>query len=265
MARSRSRKSATTLNTAIRTSQDRLDIRSPPPAPSFEPSTLEDLALWVPSLPPLQHLLDLSLLSGYDVLCELLYPGLIALLKCYLGHLYGRLVVRDHGVYERLVEGILVRECLGVRHPHHLHLLSTHLHRHLRGPELLLLDSLQFFYLYPLGRNDVPRELLYPLMLGVLEGDFGHLNGALVVRDHRVYERLVGIFAVLHHHLAGHAHRAVVHVRVIHPGHPAGFVGFAVLAVAGGAATLLTAAGAPACSEDEGYRHQQCEPPPLRQ
>ncbi len=66
-------------------------------------------------MPPLQHLLDLSLLSAHDVPGELLYLGVFALLKCYLGHLYGRLVVGDHGVYERLVEGVLVRERVGTR------------------------------------------------------------------------------------------------------------------------------------------------------
>jgi hypothetical protein len=41
---------------------------------------------------------------------------------------------------------------------------------------------------------------------------------------------------------------------VIHPSHPAA-----------GSATLLTAAGAPACSEDEGYRQEQRGQPPLHQ
>src|SRR5215211_3980988 len=65
--------------------------------------------------------------------------------------------------------------------------------------------------------------------------------------DHRVDKAPVGVLAVLHDHLLGHstrahAHRAVAHLAMIHPGHPAG------------SAILLPTAGTPACSQDEGYR-----------
>jgi hypothetical protein len=121
-----------------------------------------------------------------------------------------------------------------------------------------LFDGFELLYLGLLARDDVPRELDYLLVLGVLEGDLGHRNSTLVVGDHRVYKALVGVFAVLHDHLPGHlarahAHRAMVHVRVIHPGHPAG------------SAILLPTAAAPACSEDEGYRQEQRGQPPLHQ
>ena len=73
-----------------------------------------DLALRVPILSPLLHLLDLPLLGAYDVLCELLFLWDLALFGGYLGHVYGRLVMRDHGVDERLVEGVLLGEGLRV-------------------------------------------------------------------------------------------------------------------------------------------------------
>jgi hypothetical protein len=72
------------------------------------------LAFWVPLLPPAPHLLDLLLLGAHDVLCELLYLWNLALFGGYLGHVYGRLVMRDHGVDERLVEGVLLGEGLRV-------------------------------------------------------------------------------------------------------------------------------------------------------
>src|SRR5215211_805124 len=55
-------------------------------------------AFWIPLLPPAPHLLDFSLLGAHDVLCELLYLWDLALSGGYLGHVYGRLVMRDHGV-----------------------------------------------------------------------------------------------------------------------------------------------------------------------
>src|SRR5215208_8244408 len=181
------------------------------------------LALRVPLLPPAPHLLDLPLLGAHDVLCELLYLWDLALLGGYLGHLYGRLVVRDHGVYESLVEGFPLRQSLRVHHhAHSSHLLLAHLHGHVRSPELFLFDGLELLDLRLLGRDDVPGEFLYLLVLGVLEGYLGHGYGALVVGYHRVDERPVGVFTVLHDHLLGHdlgahAHGAVVHLAVVHP------------------------------------------------
>src|SRR5215210_1022135 len=164
------------------------------------------LAFLVPLLPPAPHLLDVSLLGAHDVLCELLYLWDLALFGGYLGHVYGRLVMRDHGVNERLVEGVLLGEGLRVHHHAHAsHLLHAHLHWHLRGTELFLLYGLQLLYLGLLAGDNVPGELLYILVLGVLEGDLGHRYGALVVEDHRVYKALIRILAVLHDHLPGHA------------------------------------------------------------
>src|SRR5215204_6267599 len=159
------------------------------------------LALRKPLFTPLLHLLDLPLLGAYDVLCELLYLRIIAVFEGYLSHLYGRPVVWDHGVYERLVEGLLVRKLLRVHHAHTPHLLLAHLHGHLRGPKLFLLYGLELLDLGPLTRDDVVGELLYLLVLRLLEGDFGHRNSALVMRNHRVYKALVGVLAVLHDHL----------------------------------------------------------------
>jgi hypothetical protein len=45
-----------------------------------------------------------------------------------------RLVVRDHGVYERLVERFALGQALRVHH-HAPHLLRTHLHGHLRASD----------------------------------------------------------------------------------------------------------------------------------
>src|ERR671913_2495583 len=173
------------------------------------------LALRKPLFTPLLHLLDLPLLGAYDVLCELLYLRIIAVLEGHLSHLYGRLVVWDHGVYERLVEGFPLRQSLRVHHhAHSSHLLHAHLHGHVRSPELFLFYGLELVYLRLLGRDDVPGEFLYLLMLSVLESYLGHGYGTLVVGDHSVDERLVRIFAVLHDHLFGHAHGAVVHLAV---------------------------------------------------
>src|SRR5215204_4462182 len=180
------------------------------------------LALSVPLFAPLLHLLDLPLLGAHDVACELLYLGDLALLGGYLGHLYGRPVVRDHGVYESLVEGFPLRQSLRVHHyAHSSHLFRAHLHGHVGGAKLLFLDRFELLYLRLLGRDDVPGELLYLLVLSVLESDLGHGYGALVVGYHRVDERPVGVFAVLHDHLLGHslgahAHRPVAHLSVVH-------------------------------------------------
>src|SRR5215203_793362 len=150
----------------------------------------------------LLHGLDLPLLGAHDVACELLYLGDLALLGGYLGHLDGRLVVRDHSVYERLVEGFPLRQSLRVHHhAHSSHLLGAHLHGHVGGAKLLFLDRFELLYLRLLGRDDAPGELLYLLVLGILEGYLGHGYGTLVVGDHRVDERLIGIFTVLHDHL----------------------------------------------------------------
>src|SRR5215207_6541551 len=179
------------------------------------------LALSVQLLAPLLHLLDLPLLGAHDVACELLYLWDLALLGGYLGHLYGRPVVRDHGIYERLVEGFPLRQPLRVHHHAHTpHLLGAHLHGHVRYPELLLFDGFELLNLGLLARDDVPRELDYLLVLGVLESDLGHRNSALVVGNHSIDESLVRIFAVLHDHLPGHstrahAHRPVVHLAVV--------------------------------------------------
>src|SRR5918998_2686301 len=145
-------------------------------------------------------------------------------------------MVRDHGVYERLVEWLLVGELLRVHHhAHRPHLLGAHLHGHVRCPELFLFDGFELLYLGLLAGNDVPRELLYLLVLGVLESDLGHRNSALVVGNHSIDESLVRIFAVLHDHLPGHptrahAHRPVVHLAVVH----------LAVAAAPGLVTLLT-------------------------
>src|SRR5918993_4395297 len=180
------------------------------------------LALRKPLFTPLLHLLNLPLLGAHDVLCELLYLRVIAVFECRPSHLYGRLVVWDHGVYERLVEGLLVRKLLRVHHHAHTpHLLLAHLHGHIRSPELLFLDGFELLYLGLLARDDVPRELDYLLVLGVLESYLGHGYGALVVGYHRVDERPVGGLAILHDHLFGHAlgahaHGAVAHLAVVH-------------------------------------------------
>src|SRR5215216_4788881 len=81
------------------------------------------LALSLPLFAPLLHLLDLPLLGGHDVACELLYLWDLALLVGYLGHRYGRPVVRDHRVDERPV-GVLT-----VLYDHLLgHALGAHAH-----------------------------------------------------------------------------------------------------------------------------------------
>src|SRR5215204_6302052 len=180
------------------------------------------LALRVPLHAPLSHLLDLPLLSADDILSELLYLRVIALFEGHLSHLYCRLMVRDHGVYERLVEGLLVRQLLRVHHHAHTpHLFRAHLHGHVRWPELFLFDGFELLYLGLLARDDVPRELDYLLVLGVFESDLGHRNSALVVGNHSIDESLVRIFAFLHDHLPGHstrahAHRPVAHLAVVH-------------------------------------------------
>src|SRR5918997_62818 len=117
------------------------------------------LALWVPLLKPPLHLLDLPRLIVYDPPGEVPYGGVGTLRQGHLGHLDGPLVVWDHRVYERPVEGSLVGKLGRVLHPHHLHLLGAHLHRDLRGTELLLFYSAQLFYLGLLGRDDVLGEL----------------------------------------------------------------------------------------------------------
>src|SRR5918997_3729417 len=194
------------------------------------------LALRVPLPAPLSHLLDLPLLSADDVLCELLYLRDIALFEGHLSHLYCRLVVWDHGVYERLVECLLVRKLLRVHHHAHTpHLFRAHLHGHLGGTELFLFDGFELLYLGLLARDDVPRELDYLLVLGVLESDLGHRNSALMVGNHSIDESLVRIFAFLHDHLPGHstrahAHRPVAHLAVVH----------LAVAAAPGLVTLLT-------------------------
>jgi hypothetical protein len=63
--------------------------------------TGELLALRVPFLSPLLHLLDLPLLGAHNVLCELLYSRVFALLVGNFGHFDGRLMVQDHGVDAR--------------------------------------------------------------------------------------------------------------------------------------------------------------------
>src|SRR5215203_1346930 len=113
----------------------------------------------VPLLEPTPHLLDLPRLIFYDAPGEVLYCGVGTLRQGHLGHFDGRLVMRDHRVYERLVEGTLVGELGRVLHPHHLHLLGAHLHRDLRAAELLLLYRTQLFYLGLLGSDDVLGEL----------------------------------------------------------------------------------------------------------
>src|SRR5215210_8264754 len=180
------------------------------------------LAFWIPLLSPVSHLLDLPLLGAHDVLCELLYLWDLALFGGHLSHLYSRLVVWDHRVYERLVEVLLVRQLLRIHHHAHApHLLLAHLHGHVRSPELFLFDGLELLYLGLLARDDVPRELDYLLVLGVLERDLGHRNSALVVGNHSIDESLVRIFAILHDHLPGHVpgahtHRPVAHLAVVH-------------------------------------------------
>src|SRR5918998_1624610 len=126
-------------------------------------------------------------------------------------------MVRDHGVYERLVEWLLVGELLRVHHhAHRPHLLGAHLHGHIRCSELSLFDGFELLYLGLLARDDVPRELLYLLVLSVLESDLGHLYSALVVGDHSIDESLVRIFAFLHDHLPGHSTRTHTHRPVAH-------------------------------------------------
>src|SRR5919112_603198 len=216
------------------------------------------LALWVPLLPPAPHLLDLPLLGAHDVPCDLLYARVVALFLGYRRHLYGRLVVRDHGVDERLVEGFALRQPLWIHHHAHApHLLGGHLHRHGRSAKLFILDGFELLDLGLLGGDDVPGELLNLLVLGVLEGYLGHGYGTLVVRNHRVDESPVRVLAVLHNHLPGHAtgahaHRAMAHLIVVH----AALLGRAVLVIAG-VASLLSTAGAPASGQDECCRQQQ--------
>src|SRR5215212_905141 len=55
--------------------------------------------------------------------------GVLALVQGHVCHLYGRLVVRDHGVYERLVEQPLPGELSPHGHPHRVHLLPVHARR----------------------------------------------------------------------------------------------------------------------------------------
>src|ERR687895_111103 len=77
------------------------------------------LALRVPLPAPPLHLRDLPLLGVYDGPGDLLYLGVRAVLQRHARHVYGRLVVGDHVVDERLVEGVLVRQLLrGHRHAH---------------------------------------------------------------------------------------------------------------------------------------------------
>src|SRR5215217_4603902 len=90
------------------------------------------LTFRVPLLSPLLHLVDLPLLGAHDVLGEFLDLWNLALLVGDLRHLYRGLVVRDHGVNERLVKGLAVGQLLRIHHHTHTpHLLRTHLHRHL--------------------------------------------------------------------------------------------------------------------------------------
>src|SRR5918999_3849040 len=181
------------------------------------------LTFLVPRVPPAPHLLDLPLLGAHDVPCEFPYLWDIAVLVGHFRHLYGRLVVRNHGVDERLVEGSLLSQPLRVHHHAHAsYLLRAHLYRYLRGTELFLLYGLQLLYLGLLAGDNVRGELLYLLVLGVLEGHFGHSDCFLVVGYHRVDKALVGVLAVLHDHLLGHAlgthaYRAVAHLAMVHP------------------------------------------------
>src|SRR5215207_8787777 len=151
----------------------------------------ESLAFCVPLPAPVRHMLYLRSLGADNVLREVLDRWDLALLVGYLGHPDSRLVVRDHGVYERLVEGLLIGEFLRVHHhAHALHLLLAHLHRHLRGPKLFLLYGLELLDLGLLARDVVVGELLYLLVLGVLEGYSGHLYGTLVMGNHSINESL---------------------------------------------------------------------------
>jgi hypothetical protein len=122
------------------------------------------------------------------------------------------------------------------------------------APLLHLLDLLF------LGDNDVLCELLSPQVLALLGSDLCHLYGALVMRNHRVYKALVGVFAILHDHLArGHTHRAVVH-----PGHTVAGT-LRRFSFAAGSATLLAIAGAPSGHQHEGDHQEQREQPRLTQ
>src|SRR5687767_7278397 len=64
------------------------------------------LSLRVPYVSPAPHKLDLPLLGIHDGAGDLPYLGVLAVLKRRVGHVDGRLVVRDHVVDERLVEGV---------------------------------------------------------------------------------------------------------------------------------------------------------------
>jgi hypothetical protein len=81
------------------------------------------------------------------------------------------------------------------------------------------------------------------------------IYGALVVGDHRVDKALVGVLAVLHDHLAGHALGTHAHGAVAH----------LVVATAARLVALLTTSHATARSRDEGYRQEQREEPRFAQ